>query len=84
MNEEIVAFGDIEIDKRKFICQKNPILIEDVDIDKILISNNVSCVKENYKFFISYRSYDYEIKSLSIILPETTAYVRSYDDGTSS
>ena len=39
------TFGDIEIEKRKFHRHKNLILINDVDIDKIYLSNKVSCKK---------------------------------------
>ena len=41
MNKEILTFGDTQIEKHKF-RYKNPILIDDVDIDKILISNKGS------------------------------------------
>ena len=35
----------MEIEKRKFYRHKNLILINDVDIDKIYLSNEVSCKK---------------------------------------
>ena len=41
MNKEILTFGYTEIEKHKF-HYKNPILIDDVDIDKRLISNKGS------------------------------------------
>ena len=43
MNKKIVMFDDIKIKKRKYHYQKNSVLIDDVNIDKILISNKVSC-----------------------------------------
>ena len=39
MNKEIITFGDIENKKCKFHYHKNPILIENVNIDKILMPN---------------------------------------------
>ena len=42
MGNEIIAFDNIEIEKRKFLHRKNLILLEDVGIDNILISNMVS------------------------------------------
>ena len=39
MNKEIITLGKIE--KHKFHYHKNPVLMDDVDIDKILISNKV-------------------------------------------
>ena len=38
-------FGDIEIDKHNFHCHKNQILIDDVEIKKIMLSNMVTFVK---------------------------------------
>ena len=42
MNKEILAFCDIEIKNCKFHCSKYPTDINNVDIDKIMISNEVS------------------------------------------
>ena len=42
MNIEILIFGIIGIVKLKFHYPKNPILIDDVDIDKIFISSKAS------------------------------------------
>ena len=39
MGEEILMFGDIEIEKNKFYCHKTPILSRDVDIEKVLVSS---------------------------------------------
>ena len=41
INKEIITFGDIEIEKRKLHYHKNPILIDYLDIDKILIPSKV-------------------------------------------
>ena len=42
MDARIIAFGDTEIEKQKFYNHKNPILIDDVDINKIMTSSEVS------------------------------------------
>ena len=39
-------FDDIEVKKRKFHYSKTRILLENVDLDKILISNKVSFVEK--------------------------------------
>ena len=38
MDQKNKAFGDTEIEEPKFHCNKNPILIDNVDINKILVS----------------------------------------------
>ena len=42
------------MDKCKFHYHKYPILIGHVDIDKTLISNQVSFLKKGYKYFTGY------------------------------
>lgn len=42
----------------------------------------VSSGKKGYKYFIGCKNDDYKIKQLSIIFPQTSAYVKSYDDET--
>ena len=41
MGKEILTFGDIEIEKDKFYSHKTPILLKDVDIEKVLVSNKI-------------------------------------------
>ena len=46
MGKEVLTFGDIEIEK------KTPILLGDVDIKKVLVSNKISFGEKNYKYFL--------------------------------
>ena len=82
MGKEILNFGDIETEKNKFYRNKIPIFKKDIDIEKVLVSNKISFGEENYKYFIGYLYNDDKIKSLNIILPKTSAYVKSYDGQT--
>ena len=52
------------------------------DIEKVLLSNKISFDEKGYKCFICYLYDDNKIKPLNIILPETSAYVKSYDGQT--
>ena len=79
MGKEILTFGDIEIEKNKFYRHKTPILLRDVDIEKVLVSNKISCGEKNYKYFIGYLYSDHKVKPLNMMLPKTNAYVKSYD-----
>ena len=42
MGKETLTFHNIEIEKNKFYCNKTPISLEDVDIEKVLASNKIS------------------------------------------
>ena len=46
MNEEILKSGNIEIQKNKFYHYKTPIIFEDLDIEKVLVSNKISSGKK--------------------------------------
>ena len=59
-----------------------PIFLKDVDIEKVLVSNKISFGEKNYKYFIGYLYNDNKAKPLNIMLPSTSAYVKSYDGQT--
>ena len=82
MSKEVLTFGDIEIEKNKFYHHKNPILLKDVDIEKVLVSSKISSGEKNYKYFIDYFYNDHKVKPLHKMLPKTSAYVRSFDGQT--
>ena len=42
MDKEILTFGDTDIEKNKFYHHKSPILLKDVCIKKVLVSNKIS------------------------------------------
>ena len=45
--EEILTFGDFEIEKKKCYRNKTPIFLKDVDIEKVLVSNKISFGEKN-------------------------------------
>ena len=54
MGKYILTFADIKIEKDKFCRLKISIFIEDVDIEKVSVSNKICFGKKSYKYFISY------------------------------
>ena len=82
IGKEILIFGDIEIEKNKFCHHKTSIFLKDVDIEKVLVPNKISFDEKNYKYFIGYLDNDNKVKPLHIMLPKTSAYVKSYDGQT--
>ena len=79
MTEEIITFGDIEIEKQNFSHYKSPIFLEDVDINNIIVSNKISSDNKNYKYAIGYLYDYYEIKQLHTMLLKTSMHVKHYD-----
>ena len=82
MDKTITTFGGIETEKPKLHHRKNLILLEDVDTQRMQLSNMVSSGEKNYKFFIGYKDNDHKIKALRIMFPKTSAYVKSCDGET--
>ena len=41
LGKEMLMFGNIEIEKSKFYCNKTPVPSTDVDIEKVLVSNRI-------------------------------------------
>ena len=78
MSKDILTFDNTEFEKNKVYLHKTPILLEDVDIEKVLLSNKISLDETNYKYLYN----NHEVKSLHIIPPNTSAYVKIYDGQT--
>ena len=82
MGKGILTFGNIEIEINKFYHHKTLIFLGDVDIEKVLRSNKISLGEKSYKYFIGYLCNGNKVKPLKIMLPKTSAYVKSYDGQT--
>ena len=52
IEKTIVKIGDTEIEKQKF---HSPISINDIDINKIVVSNKFFLGKKGFKYFIGYK-----------------------------
>ena len=77
--EKFVKLGDIEIINQKFHQHKKPILIKNVDISKIAVSNKVSFCKKGFKFFIGFKDTK-KNRALSIFLPKMTPYRKDFEE----
>ena len=77
--EEIITFGDIEIKKKKFHQHKEPISIENIDINEIAVSNRVSLVKKDLNISLA-TMMQKKIRHLCIFLPKMTAYGNEFDE----
>ena len=84
MVKEVLTFGDIEIKKYIYYRHKTPIFLKDVDFETVLVFQKISSGEKNYKYFIDYLYNHHKVKPLHIMLPETSAYVKSYDGQTKS
>ena len=55
MNKKFIKFDDTEIEEYEFHQPKNPILINEIDIDKIIVSKKFSFGQQDSKYLIGYK-----------------------------
>ena len=80
MSSQKIKFGDKEVDKRKFYSSKEAILLDSVDLSKIVVSSRWKLNDTTYKYFCGYLNNDV-IKPLCVILPQMNGYIKYFDDG---
>ena len=80
MGNKIITLGNIEVQRNKFHQQKKTILIYDVNIDRIVVSNKVPFGKKGLKYFIDYDDDHEEIMFLRIMLPKMDDNRRDFNE----
>ena len=80
MSSQKIKFGDKEVDKKKFYSSKEAILLDSVDLSKIVVSSRWKLNDTTYKYFCGYLNDDV-IKSLCVILPQMNGYIKYFDNG---
>ena len=79
MSEKNVNFGDKLIKTSDFYKNKKEIKIDDIDINKILVSKEEPYGSKNlFKYFIGYNDNDV-IRALCTKLPQMIGYVKSFE-----
>ena len=83
MSSRKIKFGDKEVDKKTFYSSKEAILLDSVDLSKIVVSSRWKLNDTTYKYFCGYLNND-GIKPLCVILPQMNGYIdewMDFDDG---
>ena len=80
MSGKSINFNDKKINKSSFYKNKKLFNLNDVDVNKILVSKKESYgTKNSLKYFIGYNDDDDVIRPLCIILPQMIGYVKHFD-----
>ena len=77
MSSQKIKFVDKEVDKKKFYSSKEAILLDSVDLSKIVVSSRWKLNHTTYKYFCVYLNNDV-IKLLCVILPQMDGYIKKY------
>ena len=79
MSSQKIKFRDKEVDKKEFYSSKKAILLDSVDLSKIVVSSRWKLNDTTYKYF--YRYLNNVIKPLCVILPQMSGYIKYFDNG---
>ena len=75
-----INLGNKEFNKKEFDSSKQPILLDFVDLNKIVVSKKWKINDTTYKHICGYLNND-TIQSLCVILPQMDGYIKYFDDG---
>ena len=78
LDKKIIKFDDTEIEKYKLHQYKSTISIDNIDINKKVVSYKVSFGKKDFRYFIGYKDAK-KIRPLCIFFPKLSAYRRDFD-----
>ena len=80
MSSQKIKYGDKEVDKKTFYSSKEAILLDSVDLSKIVVSSRRKLNDTTYKYFCGYLNNDV-IKPLCVILLQMNGHIKYFDDG---
>ena len=80
MSSQKIKFGDKEVDKKEFNSSKKAILLDSVDLSKIVVSSRWKLNDITYKYLCGSLNNDL-IKPLCVILPQMNGYIKYFDNG---
>ena len=80
MSSQKIKFGDKEVDKKTFYSSKEAILLDSVDLSKIVVTSRWKLNDTTYKYFCGYLNNDV-IRPLCVILPQMNGCIKYFDDG---
>ena len=80
MSEKTLKFDNIRVNKKEFHKSKQPINLDLVNVDQIIMSDKFKHSDDCFKYFIGYKKDDI-VKRLCIVLPQMTGYIEYFRNG---
>ena len=80
MSEKTLKFDYIEVNEKEFHKSKQPIDLNLVNVDQILIYDKFKHSDDGFKYFIGYKEGEI-VKPLCIILPQMSGYIKYFENG---
>ena len=80
ISEKTLKFDNIRLEKKEFRKSKQPINLDLVNVDQLVISDKFNHGDDGFKYLIGYRE-DEIVKPLCIILPQMGGYIKCFENG---
>ena len=80
MSEKTLKFDNIRVNKKEFHKSKQPINLDLVNVDQIVVSDKFKHSDDGFKYFIGYKEGEI-VKPLCIILPQMSGYIKYFENG---
>ena len=80
MSEKTLNFDNIRVNKKEFHKSKQPINLDLVNVDQMVVSDKFKHSDDGFKYFIGYKEGEI-VKPLCIILPQMTGYIKYFENG---
>ena len=80
MSEKTLKFDHIRVNKKEFHKSKQPIDLDLINVDQIVVSDKFKHNDDGFKYFIGYKEGEI-VKPLCIILPQMTGYIKYFENG---
>ena len=75
-----LIFGDIEVRKKEFYGGKKAVNLNEVEVDKIVVSNKIKGNNNISKALIGYMD-DINVVPLCIVLPQMSGWIKYFENG---
>ena len=79
MSKKTLKFNNIGVNKKEFNVSKQPIALNLVNLNQILISDKFKHSDTCFKYFIGYKDVNI-VRPLCIILPQMSGYIKYFDE----
>ena len=80
MSEKTLKFDSVRVNKKEFHKSKQPVDLDLVTVDQIVVSDKFKHSDDGFKYFIGYQE-DEIVKPLCIILPQMSGYIKYFKNG---
>ena len=83
MSKKTLKFGNIRVNKKEFYKSKQPINLDLINVDQIVVSDKFKYSDDGFKHFIGYKEGEIA-QPLCIILLQMSAYIKYFKNGSKS